>query len=330
MRRALGWGVAALGLAVAPFLLPAFYLVLLSEILIWALFAMGFNLLYGYAGLLSLGQSVYFGVGAYGVALTVLYLTPDVGAGVGVGVLAAVACAALIGAVAIRIRGHGFIVFTAVGALVFYGLVTDPTLSAWTGGDNGRAFELLPLFGLDLAKVTTRYAVIALTVAGALLALRWLLGTPLGLAWRLVRDNERRAAELGYNTQWLKWQAFVYAGALAGLAGTLFAVFNRFVDASLLHWILSADVIVWTLAGGAGTLLGPLVGVLGFKVLEEALSRWWAHGHPLLLGIALLLVVRFFPEGVWGTLQRRLRSPTSAKSRSACAQRNTDSTIEKS
>jgi len=313
VKRALWWGVAALGVLVAPLLLPAFCLVLLSEILIWALFAMGFNLLYGYAGLLSLGQSVYFGLGAYGVALTLLYLTPEVGVGIMIGVLAATACAALIGAAAIRVRGHGFIILTAVTALLFYGLVTNPTLSPWTGGDNGRTFGLSFLFGLDLTDSITRYGLIVVVVAGVFFLLRWLLNTPLGLAWRLVRDNERRAAELGYDTQWLKWLAFVCAGALAGLAGTLFAVFNRFVDASLLHWILSADVIVWTLAGGAGTLLGPLVGTFGFKLLEEVLSRWWANGHPLLLGVALLLVVRYFPDGVWGAIQQRLRLRESAK-----------------
>jgi len=312
VKRALGWGVIGLGLLTAPFVLDAFDLVLFTEILIWALFTMAFNLLYGYAGLLSLGQSVYFGLGAYGVALTLLYLTPEVSTAMVIGVLISAVCAALIGALAIRIRGHGFIILTAVTALLFYGLVTDPTLSVWTGGSNGRTFGLSPLLGLDLTDSTTRYGAIASLVAGVFFLLRWLLATPLGLAWRLVRENERRAAELGYDTQWLKWLAFVCAGTLAGLAGTLFAVFGRFVDASLFHWVLSADVIVWALAGGAGTLVGPIVGTVGFKLLEQVLSRWWANGHPLLLGVVLLLVVRYFPDGIWGTLQQRFKTLTKS------------------
>jgi len=126
-----------------------------------------------------------------------------------------------------------------------------------------------------------------------------------------VRENERRAAELGYPVTVLKWAAFLASGTLAGLAGALFAVFNRFVDASLFHWILSADVIVWTLFGGAGTLAGPVLGTAGFKGLELLLSRWWSTGHPLLLGVALILVVRFFPGGLLG--RRRARAAADGR-----------------
>jgi branched-chain amino acid transport system permease protein len=292
-------GIAVLiGLLFAPWGLPPFYLLLLNEILIWALFALSFNLVYGYVGLLSLGQSVYFGFGAYGVALSLLYLSDSLILALFMGIGASLLAAAIIGFFAIRVKGHGFIILTAVTALVMYSALTNPNLSPITGGDQGRTFLLPTLGPLDLSDPATRYFSIAVIVVIAFFGIRWLLSTPLGLSWRLVRDNEQRAAELGYPVRKLQWLAFTVSGALAGLAGVLFALFNRFVDASLVNWLLSADVIVWTLVGGAGTLWGPVLGVFGFKILEEFLGQLWAGGLPLLLGIALLFVVRFFPNGL--------------------------------
>lgn len=298
MRRAgpaLGLG-AALAL---PWLLPPFYLLFAGELLIWALFALSFNVLYGGLGLLSLGQSAFFGLGAYAVALSLLALTPNPLLALGLALVVSAAAAAAFGALAIRTRSHGFIILTAVGAMALYLLTLNR--SSLTGGDNGRTFSVPPLGGLDLTDPTLSYALGLSWLVGVLALLAWLQRTPLGLAWALVRENERRAAELGYAVPRLKWVAFVLAGTLAGLAGGLYALFNRFVSASLFHWILAADVIVWTLFGGAGTLLGPVLGTVVFKGLELLLSRWWAVGHPLLLGLALILVVRLFPAGLTGT-----------------------------
>lgn len=293
--------------AAAPYYLTdPFKVYLLAQILFLAIFALSFDLLYGYAGMLSLGQSVYFGLGAYGTGFLLRHALVPSGWAVPLAVLLATVAALLFGVLAVRVRGHGFIIVTAVTTLVMYLLGVH--LSHITGGDNGLRYVVPPLFGKPawrlngpnpLASFYTVLPCFTLSYG----VLWWLLRTPLGKSFQLLRDNEERAEVLGYPVQRLKLLAFVIAGAYAGFAGGLYALVNGYVAPSLLRWTFAAEAIIWTLLGGAGTLLGPVLGTAVLMLVQEWLKDVWPYGYPLLLGLVLLLVVRFFPRGIVGTTQ---------------------------
>jgi branched-chain amino acid transport system permease protein len=285
-----------------PWVVPASQVSLLTAIFIWGLYALSFDLLFGYTGMLSLGHSVYFGLGAYGAALSVKYLYLSWWAGLGIGFLLALLGALLIGFFAARVKSHGFIIVTAVTALIAFLLA-----QRWndlTGGDDGLSFSVAPIaigsleWAFSDQKVRYYFALSLLLVS--LVFLWWLVRTPLGYAWKLIRENENRAEMMGYPVTQLKFVVFVIAGAFAGLAGATYALTNRFVWAGLFHWIISADGIIWTLFGGAGTLVGALLGTGALFGLKEWLSELWKSGYPLLVGLALLIVIRFAPGGLLG------------------------------
>lgn len=290
---------------IAPAFINPFQLALLTEILIWGLFAMAFDLLYGYTGMLSLGQSVYFGLGAYGAALAILHLDAGLLSAMLFGVAIAAVAAWISGLLAIRVRGHGFIIVTVVMSVVFYLLALS--WSRLTGGDDGLAFAAPPLsfagWKISLIQLNVSYYFVLFFVAASFVILWWIIITPLGSAFKLIRENEERAAQIGYNVERLKLISFILAGSFSGLAGALYAIAHRFVFAELLHWIVSADAIVWTLLGGAGTLVGPLLGAGLLRLAQELLSSWWSYGHPILVGALIILVVAFAPKGIIGTIK---------------------------
>ena len=310
--RILLWTVALLILVVlglAPLWLDAFQLGFLLKVLLWGLFAASFDVLFGYAGLLSLGHSVYFGLGAYGTAWMTLAYGPDAfPLALMVGVLMGGVAAAAIGALAVRTGSHGFIILTAVSALIVF--LWAQSRRDLTGGDDGLTLPALPLalggWEAGCADPGPAYLFALGVVVLGFWALWRLVRSPLGLALRCLRENELRAQALGYNVYALKWLAFTIAGLGAALAGALYALVNCHVSAALFSWLVSADVLIWTLFGGAGTLLGPLLGTGIFFALRELLSDLWPAGYPVLVGLALLGITRFLPRGIVGGLRELL------------------------
>lgn len=309
-RKLLAFGLGTAILATAPLWLDPFQLGILQKILIWGLFAASFDVLFGYTGLLSLGHSVYFGLGAYGAAWVIQHLAPEIALPLLGGVLIGGLAAAVIGIFAVRTGSHGFIITTAVTALIFYLLAQSRR--DLTGGDDGFTLPAMPLslgsWGAGCADPGPAYLFVLLIVALGVLALWGLIRAPLGLALRCVRENELRAQAIGYPVVALKWLAFTISGAGAALAGALYALTNCHVSTALFHWLVSADALIWTLFGGAGTLLGPLLGTGVFFTLREALSGVWQSGYPVLVGLALLLVALFFPKGLLGALMRLFKT----------------------
>ena len=289
-----------------PLFTGPFWTYLLAEILAWGLFALAFDLLYGYGGMLSLGQSVFFGVGAYGGALAILRLECGPWSALMLGTAAALLLAVLLGPLLARGSGHGFIILTMVLALIFYLLALQ--LRWLTGGDDGLAVAAPAIFGLPLADPIVNYyftlAIVALSFSFA----RWLASTPLGRAFVLVRENPRRAAALGYDVKMIKLIVIAISGGLSGLAGALYLFTARFVSADLFHWMIAANPLVWTLLGGAGSLFGPLLGTVILLLAREWLSSWWSYGYPILVGVLIIMVARFAPQGLWGMLRLRWRS----------------------
>ena len=298
--------VSAAFLLAVPWLVPAvadrFWISVIAEILIWSLLAASVNLLFGYVGLLSFGQALFFGFGMYGVAIGVEKFSLGFWPALGLGVVASVAMALVAGVFAVRLTWHYFAIITVVFSLIFYFLAL--TLKGVTGGDDGISFSLPPAFqvyGSDFgfASDTFQYFFILATVVLCGLGLRRLLASPLGKAFMAIRDNDVRASLIGLNVYWLRLIAFVIAGFLAGLSGALFAFFGRYASATYMFYHVSGEAVVWTIVGGAGTLFGPLIGTALFILIREVVSTHWQH-HALIVGTVAILIVIFAPRGVVG------------------------------
>jgi branched-chain amino acid transport system permease protein len=300
--------IAAMFLLVAPWLLPRFvpdfWVSIIAEMLIWGLFASSANLLLGYTGLLSFGQSLYFGFGAYGVAFAIHGLKLGVIPAFIIGVAAATAIAVIAGFFAVRITWHYFAIITVVFSLIFYLIAVG--WKTVTGGDDGMSFALPPIaqFGdveLTLLDATFQYYFILAIVAACFL-LQWLLlRSPLGMAFKAVRENATRAGLIGFNPYLIRLISFIISGLLAGVAGALFALFSRYASAHYMYWTVSGDAVIWTIVGGCGTLFGPLIGAAVLTILREELSTVWEH-YLIVVGVIVILVVIFAPKGILGSI----------------------------
>ena len=273
---------------------------LLTEILVWALFAVSFDVLYGYTGLLSFGHSAFFGIGAYALSLSVIHWGAPVPLAFLIGAAGACLFTCLVAAIAVRLSGHYFVVITIVVSLVLFFAAMG--LRNITGGDDGLNFPRLRLFGdLTFGDATVRYYTVLVVVSALYVVTRRVVESPLGLAWKAVRDNEARARLLGYNTNRLKFTAYVLSGTLAGIAGGLYALINSYTTVEFLHWALSGDPVMWTIVGGAGTLAGPVLGTLLLVFLRDFLSTVLISVYPILVGAILIVSITFFPKGIVGS-----------------------------
>lgn len=285
-----------------PALINSFWVSVIAEILIWSLLAASVNLLFGYVGLLSFGQALYFGFGMYGVAIGISDFGLSFWPAFALGIAAAMAMALITGIFAVRLTWHYFAIITVVFSLIFYFLALT---NKWlTGGDDGINFTLPPTFSIggiqwSLTDPAFQYCFILTTVALCFWLMRRLIGSPLGRAFLAIRNNDVRASLIGLNVYLLRLVAFVLAGFLAGVAGALFALFGRYASATYMFYHVSGEAVVWAIVGGAGTLLGPLVGTAIFIVVREIVSTHWEH-HSLIVGAVAILVVIFAPKGVVG------------------------------
>jgi branched-chain amino acid transport system permease protein len=308
--RPAGWlGLVALGLAVAPLVLPPFFLQLLTEIAIVGLFATAFNLLMGFGGMVSFGHAAYFALGAYTAALLVKRA--------GVPMLLALPAAPVVAAAGALVFGF-FIVrlshtYFAMLSLAFAQIVFTVIFKwkALTGGDDG----LLDVWPPLLLKTPAAYYYFTLVVvAVSILALRAIVDSPFGLALRSVRENPRRARFIGINVRRHQLVAFVVSGAFSGLAGGLFAFYNGSVFPDFAYFTKSFEPLVVALLGGVHSFFGPLAGALGFKALEWLVSRQWPVYWPLFLGTIVIVVIVLLPSGFVGLAGGRLwRTRPTAK-----------------
>jgi branched-chain amino acid transport system permease protein len=293
--------------AVFPFLMP--YKALASQVLIFGLFALGFNLLYGYTGLLSFGHAAYYGLGAYGTGLALAKLkVGSIWLGLAAGPVLAVLGGAAIGFFCLRRRGIYFAMLTLAFAQLLYFVAFH--LADVTGGDDGlRGIPLLPihLFGwkIDLEGSLAFYYFSFVIVWLAVAVLKRILDSPFGAVLQAIRENGDRASACGYDVNRVKHLSFVFSAFFAGLAGGLDALRLAVVPVESLYWVTSGQVVIMTLLGGAGTFFGPFVGAGTYLVLGDRLAvfteRW-----PLVIGLIFMAFVLFLPKGIWGTLVDRL------------------------
>ena len=288
-------------LMVFPFLMP--YETLAINILIFGLYAVGFNLLFGYTGMLSFGHAAFLGVGSYLAGIAVVHAGWPWWAAIGVGVTASCFAGLVIGYLAIRTRGIYFSMVTlALAQIVYYGFYKA---ERWTGGENGlRGVRVesitLPGISIDFLNPLNKYYVILVFVALALWLVSRLLDSPFGAVIEAIRENEKRAAACGYDVARSKLLVFVVSAGICGLAGALRALHLSIVPIDSLHYLQSGQAVMMCLLGGMGTFLGPFIGAAVFLYLEDVvtnITRYWMG----VVGIIFMVFVLFFPKGVWGT-----------------------------
>jgi branched-chain amino acid transport system permease protein len=299
--------IASLVVLVFPLMMP--FTALAVNILIYGLYALGFNLVYGYLGLLSFGHAALFGTGAYLCGIAIVHLGLPWYVAIAIGVFAGLVMAALIGVLAIRTRGIYFAMVTMALSQCVYYLFYQAI--DWTGGENGLRginVRMIDVFGfrLDFMNPMIRYYVIATFVIAAFFVLSRILASPFGAVIEAVRENETRARASGYDVTLTRLITFVLSGGFCGLAGALQALHLSIVPIEILHYDTSGIVVMIALLGGMGTFFGPMIGAAVFLLLENLVSLWTVHWQ-LIVGAIFMICVLFFPAGIWGTLISRGR-----------------------
>jgi branched-chain amino acid transport system permease protein len=287
---------------IAPVLDLGFYVSFVRRVLIYALAASSLNFILGYGGMVALGHAAFFGAGAYVVAILSAQGYSEAVLVWPLAMLVAGGLAWLIGAISLRTRGVYFIMITlAFAQMVFYIFIS---LRQYGGEDglNLSAPSTLPLF--KLSNDTQFYYLVLGIVAAGLWLMHCMANARFGRALQGIRENETRMQALGYPVLRIKLVAFVFAGALAGLAGALLANHNLFVSPSLMHWTASANLIIMVIVGGIGLRFGGVVGAAVMLILEEFLRLYTDYWH-LPLGVLLLMIVLFAPRGLSGVFVRR-------------------------
>jgi branched-chain amino acid transport system permease protein len=317
-RVALAIAIAALA-AVPLWVGGSFYVNIVSQILIAAIFALGLDILVGYAGLISLGHAGLFGVAAYAVAVML-------GAGFGHSVAIAtaialtVATSALFAVLALRTTGIGFIMITLALGQLLWGLAYR-----WidlTHGDNGLSANSRPApFGWSLDSANSFYYATLIVFLAIVAAVAMLTGSPFGASLKGTRDQPRRMAALGFDVWTIRFLACVLSGLCSGVAGILFFYYNEFISPHAMALSASAEVLLMVIAGGSGTLLGPIAGAALVVIMKSVMSAYIERWN-FTLGAIFVLIVLFMPEGLvpgsrrlvgwlWTTMKARRRAATA-------------------
>ena len=300
-----GFGILVLVVIAAPFLL---YPIVVMQVMCYALFAMGTNLLMGSVGLLSLGQAAYFGLGGYvaGYLVQAVGLTPEIG--IIAGGLAGALLGAAFGWLAIRRQDIYFAMITlALAQIVYFGAVQ---LTGFTGGENGiQGIARGALFGLlPLASDRAMYALVAVVFLAGVIFVHRIIHSPFGQVVKAVRDNEPRTISLGYRSETYKQIIFVLAALLAGVAGALKALVMGIATLSDVGASTSGLVVLMVLLGGIGTIFGPVVGALIVVAMQYYLAPFGAW-VVVIQGAIFVVCVLVFRRGIIGELAFRLKAP---------------------
>jgi len=283
---------------------------LATRILIFGILVLGLDILVGLTGYLSFGHAAFWGVGAYVCGYILLHLTQNVFVAMAIGIAVVTLIAFLLGVITLRRHGIYFAILTLAFAEMFYYLALAP-LQTWTGGDNGLTGIRRPeLFGTELHGFSM-YIFVCIWTLLALYVARRIKNSPYGLMLRAIKSNETRLAYTGVNVFNYKVMAFVISGFFGGVAGTLFAAYETYVPTESLHWTFSGEIVIMSVIGGFGTLVGPMIGAGIVLYLENVLSAMTEQWH-LILGIIFMSFVIFLPGGVM-SLPDKLRKLFGSK-----------------
>lgn len=313
-RTLLLWFAGVLVLVALPHLIGSdYYINIASQVLIAAILALSLNILIGFGGMISLGHAAYLGTAAY---LTI-YLTAQAGFGHISGALIAIgattALAMLFGFLALRASGLGFLMITLALGQILWGIAYR--WASLTGGDNGLGGLTRPHpFGIDLANPTAFFYFVLIFFVIALLGIARFIQSGFGQSLQGTRDQPRRMRALGYNVWLIQWFSFVYAGFWGAVAGLLYGYYHQFVSPQSLHLTTSAETLLMVIAGGTGTLFGPVVGAALVVILKNVISAYITR-WVMLLGFVFVAIVLFMPEGLVPGITRRVQAIFKGKSR---------------
>ena len=311
LHHVIGTVVIAL-LLIAPLALPPFAMTLLTELVILGLFAMSLDLMVGYTRLVSFGHAAAYGLGAYTSGYLLLNTELPMLFVVFLAALLTGAIAIGVGWICTLATGVSFSMLTLAFAQLLYAIAFKWT--AVTGGSDGLAGIPRRAGPMGFALLSSKAGFYYLTLAcliGSYLFLRTLVRSPFGAVLEGIRQNEPKTLALGYNTRLYKIAVVAISYGLGGLAGALYAPFAGFANTELLFWLLSGQVLIMVIVGGAGTLIGPIIGAAFFMLMEHQLSSFtetWA----LFFGLTFIAFVLFAPQGLWGLLTSRFQKPKEA------------------
>jgi branched-chain amino acid transport system permease protein len=293
--------LAALGVVLPP---GARSLVI--QIMIFSIFAMGYDVCLGYTAQCSLGHALFFGAGAYGCILSLMHLKVGLLVAVGIGSASGLILAWVLGLICVRLSEAYFVIVTAIIAVVFHLLAMD--LIWITGGDDGLSVSIPPLklgfIEISVYKPLVNYYFVLFFLAVSYLVLARVLNAPVGKIFISLRENPKRTLFLGYNVTRYKLIAFVISGMFAALAGALYAVTLRYASADYLGFYWCVLPVVWCLVGGLGTLVGAWIGVALMSAFQYYVSAWFTY-YLLLFGVLVLIILRVSRKGIMGIISSR-------------------------
>ena len=288
----------------AQYLLSPYYANQLARVLVLAIFAMGYNIAYGYTGLLSLGHALFFAFGMYGAGLAVWQVEWSAFPALAIGFVAGGVSAGAVGLLALRATGFSFMIVTLIFAQAGY--LTILYFGSYTGGNEGFVVESLgrQVFGFDLAQDTPRAVTAFALFAAALLANLWLVRSPFGRMMVAIRNNDEPGRMTGYKPFKVKLTVMVISGLYAGAAGAAYGILFGYVGAGFAGVQYSLLPMLYTLMGGAGTVLGPLLGTIVMFTLLK-ITAIGTSEQLLVVGVALIGVMLFVPRGILGMVRTR-------------------------
>lgn len=298
MFRLIGVLLVTLGFAILPQFLGSFHTFVATQMVIFAIFAVSFNMAFGFAGLASLGHAAFFGLGSYTLAIGMVRYDAPFWLAFTLGPLAGLVAGTVFGVICWRARGLYFLLLTLALAQSIWGLAVK--LVDFTGGDQGLGgFTRPDVLGWTLWDTDTFFYFCLVWFLVSMLVMLLVLQSPFGLALRGLRESESRLIALGYQVNLIRVIVLAVSGLFSGLAGVLLALNNTYVDPSSLYWLRSADVMLMALVGGVGTFLGPVFGAAGIIALEN-----WISGYTerwlLILGMVYMVTVLFARHGLAG------------------------------
>ena len=294
--------VLLLALALFPLVAGEYYINLASQIMIAALFAASLNLLVGYGGMTSLGHATYLGLSAYVSAWTFLKLGVGHASAAAIALFATTATACVFGWLALRASGLSFLMITLALSQVLWGLGYR-----WvnvTNGDNGLSGLTRPApFGINLDDSSAYYYFALSVVSAALWVVARFVDSPFGASLRGTRDQPRRMSALGFDVWRIRWLTFVFSAFLAAVAGLLYVYYHKYMHPSALAISSSAEVLLGVIAGGSGTLVGPVIGAALVLLLKNYASAYIERWNTL-MGVVFVLIVMFMPDGLVPGIRR--------------------------
>lgn len=277
------------------------------EVMIWAIFALGYNILLGYTGLPSFGHGLFFATGSYICGLIQHHVIQSTWISMLGGMLGCGVIAAILGLLLAGKRGIYFALLTIAFTQMFFFIAFQ--WDAVTGGENGLmgieryALSFLGLFNISIESTLSYYYFVFAILAASLLLLWKLVHSPLGSVLYSIKQNEVRARYLGYNTWLYKWTSIIISGIFAGLAGALYAMLQHGAFANPIHWTRSGDVVMMALIGGGlSNFFGPVFGAVIFIALRDIISTITEHWY-LFYGLIIVFIILFLPEGILGSLR---------------------------